>query len=277
MQQAWNDALLLRNAFLNKEWMKPSLLILVLLLIGNTLSSCSTEPNSHSTMTYNIRHGVGLDGVLDLERTARVIKAANADIVILNEVDNGTARSFGVHQADSLGVLLGLYAVFGRSIDYDGGQYGNALLSRYPILDFQIFDLSTDSLLEGRSVFLSRVDLKGDTVAILGTHLGLSPEERLEQVQGIIKLLPKMDRLILAGDFNFEPTSAAYNLITKSVRDGVAERSGQPALTFPADQPNRRIDYIFIGEEIEVMQVAEFGHPEISIASDHLPQILHFR
>ena len=228
-------------------------------------------------MTYNIRHGVGLDGVLDLERTARVIKAANPDIVILNEVDNGTARSFGVHQADSLGVLLDLYPVFGRSIDYDGGQYGNALLSRYPILDFQIFDLSTDSLLEGRSVFLSRVDLKGDTVAILGTHLGLSPEERLEQVQGIIKLLPEMDRFILAGDFNFEPTSGAHEVITKSVRDGLAERTGQPVLTFPADQPNRRIDYIFIGEEIEVMQVAEFGHPEISIASDHLPQILHFR
>jgi len=75
-----------------------------------------------------------------------------------------TARSFGIHQADSLGKLLNLFSVFGRSIDYDGGQYGNALLSKYPIIDFRIVDLSTDSLLEGRSVFLSRIDLSGDTV-----------------------------------------------------------------------------------------------------------------
>ncbi|NQV41259.1 MAG: endonuclease/exonuclease/phosphatase family protein [Candidatus Marinimicrobia bacterium] len=228
-------------------------------------------------MTYNIRHGVGLDGVLDLERTARVIKAANPDIVILNEVDSGTSRSFGVDQADSLGVLLDLYPVFGRSIDYDGGQYGNALLSRYPIIDFHIIDLSTDSLLEGRSVFLSRINLKGDTLTILGTHLGLSQEERLGQVQHIDKVLPETDRIILAGDFNFESTSGAFDLITRSLQDGLAEFTTNPSLTFPADRPDRRIDYIFIGTDIDVMEGAEFKHPEILIASDHQPQILHFR
>ncbi|MBT3254615.1 MAG: hypothetical protein HN995_03910 [Candidatus Marinimicrobia bacterium] len=228
-------------------------------------------------MTYNIRHGVGLDGVLDLKRTARVIKAANADIVILNEVDHGTSRSFGVDQADSLGRLLDLFAVFGRSIDYDGGQYGNALLSRYPIIDFHIIDLSTDSLLEGRSVFLSRIDVKGDTLVIMGTHLGLSPEERWEQVERIIKTLPEQDRLILAGDFNFESDSENYIRLRKNMRDGLAEITAEPRPTFPADTPDRRIDYIFIGDGIEVTEMAEYQHPEIPTASDHLPQILHFR
>ncbi|NQT61859.1 MAG: endonuclease/exonuclease/phosphatase family protein [Candidatus Marinimicrobia bacterium] len=228
-------------------------------------------------MTYNIRHGVGLDGVLDLERTARVISAANADIIILNEVDQGTARSYGVHQADSLGRLLDLFAVFGRSIDYDGGQYGNALLSRYPILDFQIIDLSTDSLLEGRSVFLSRIDVKGDTLVIMGTHLGLSPEERQEQVKRIIEVLPDQDRLIVAGDFNFEPTSDTFGMLTKLLRDGLAESTTEPPPTFPANNPARRIDYIFIGGGISAIKSGEFNHPETTIASDHLPQILHFR
>ncbi|MBC8375762.1 MAG: endonuclease/exonuclease/phosphatase family protein [FCB group bacterium] len=228
-------------------------------------------------MTYNIRHGVGLDGVLDLERTARVIRAANPDIIILNEVDQGTARSYGVHQADSLGSLLDLFAVFGRSIDYDGGQYGNALLSRYPILDFQIIDLSTDSLLEGRSVFLSQIDVRGDTLTIMGTHLGLSPQERWEQVERIIEVLPDQDKLILAGDFNFAPTSHAFGRLTKLLRDGLAEFTEEPPPTFLADKPDRRIDYLFIGKEIEVVKTGEFQHPEISTTSDHLPQILHFR
>ena len=241
------------------------------------LFSCSSPIDTHRIMTYNIRHGLGMDGVLDLERTARVIKAANADIVILNEVDDGTARSFGVHQADSLGALLGLFAVFGPSINYDGGQYGNALLSRYPILDFHVVDLSTDSLLEGRSVLLSRVDFRDDTLTIMGTHLGLSPEERWEQVLGILEVLPEDNSVLLAGDFNFESSSEAYSLLTKSLRDGIAESTVEPRPTFPANNPDRRIDYIFIGESIEVEKRGEFQHPEISTASDHQPQVLHFR
>ncbi|MBT4716243.1 MAG: hypothetical protein HOB84_15865 [Candidatus Marinimicrobia bacterium] len=228
-------------------------------------------------MTYNIRHGVGMDGVLDLERTARVISAANPDIVILNEVDEGTTRSFGVHQADSLGSLLELFAVFGRSIEYGGGQYGNALLSRYPIVDFRIVDLSTDSLLEGRSVFLSRIDIRGDTLTFMGTHLGLSAEERRVQVERIIKVMPDLDRLILAGDFNFESDSDNYIRLTKYMRDGIKKTSSTPLATFPADKPERRIDYIFIGRGISVINSGEFKHPEISTASDHRPQLLHFR
>jgi endonuclease/exonuclease/phosphatase family metal-dependent hydrolase len=228
-------------------------------------------------MTYNIRHGVGLDRVLDLERTARVIKAANPDIVILNEVDEGTARAFGVLQADSLGNLLDLFSVFGRSIDYDGGQYGNALLSRYPIIDFHIVDLSTDSLLEGRSVFISQIDVRGDTLTIMGTHLGLRAQEQLEQIRHIIKVLPDHDRLVLSGDFNFEPESENYLEIIKHLRDGLNELSLDPDPTFPADHPDRRIDFIFIGEDIEVIKTTRFQHPEITSASDHRPQILHFR
>lgn len=277
MQKIWNDDLLLQDAFLNRIQLRHSLFILLLLLAGSSLSSCSSESASHSIMTYNIRHAVGMDGVLDLERTARVIKASQVDIIILNEVDQGTARSFGVHQADSLAALLNFFAVFGRSIDYDGGQYGNALLSRYPILDFHVLDLTTDSLLEGRSVFLSRIDAAGDTLSIMGTHLGLSQEERLLQVRAIIEILPEENRMILAGDFNFESNSDAYGLLTQLLRDSLAESTGVPPPTFPADKPDRRIDYIFIGEDIEVIKAVDFQHPEILTASDHQPQILHFR
>ena len=227
-------------------------------------------------MTYNIRHGVGMDRILDLERTARVIQSVNPDIVILNEVDEGTTRSLGVMQADSLGGLLGLHAIFGRSIDYDGGMYGNALLSRNPILDFQIIDLSTDSLLEGRSVFLSRIAFEDDTLTVLGTHLGLSPQERSLQVTRIIEQLPIHTKLILAGDFNFEPASENYHRLTQHLQDAVLVTNTTPPHTFPANKPDRRIDYIFVGRQIEALYSNDFQTSEIVTASDHQPQTLKF-
>jgi len=228
-------------------------------------------------MTYNIRHGVGMDRVLDLERTARVIRSGHPDLVILNEVDHGTARSFGVGQADSLGRLLGMTAVFGRSIDYDGGQYGNALLSRFPILDFNIIDLSVDRLLEGRSLLVSRIAFETDTLVLMGTHLGLELEERRIQIDGIMGAIPKGQPVILAGDLNLEPDSELYASLTDKFTDGVASLTSKPEPTFPADKPLRRIDYIFVNKAIDPLAANQFSHPELHEASDHRPQVLTFR
>jgi len=227
-------------------------------------------------MTYNIRHGVGLDRVLDLERTAQVIRSFDTDIVILNEMDQRTERSFGVHQADSLGKLLAMEAQFGRSIDYDGGQYGNALLSRYPILCFSIVDLSTDSTLEGRSLFISQLEIHGDTVLVMGTHLGLQEGEQQEQVSRILETLSTSSRLVLAGDFNFEPNSRMYDRLNQRLKDGV-ESVSKPEYTFPADKPARRIDYIWLGEDLLALGSVVRDDPLLKIASDHLPQVLKIK
>lgn len=218
-----------------------------------------------------------MDRVLDLERVARVIEAADPDIIILNEVDQGTERAFGVFQADSLGSRLNMYATFARSIDYDGGEYGNTLLSKYPIIDFQIVDLSTDSLLEGRSIFISQIGMNEDTLIVMGTHLGLNPDERGLQIDRIIDALPKEGKYILAGDFNFESTSENYNRLTKYLVDGLSKVQNPPAMTFPSDNPARRIDFIFVSGSIEVLDQADFHHDETPTASDHLPLLLHFR
>lgn len=228
-------------------------------------------------MTYNIRHGVGMDRVLDLKRTARVIAAANADFVILNEVDHATNRSFGVLQADSLGKLLDMYAHFGRSIDYDEGQYGNAILSRFPIQNFVVIDLSTDSLLEGRSIFHSTILLPDDTLTIMGTHLGLKTDERDEQIERIVSALPCSEKLILAGDFNFESSARAYAVLTSHLSDGLVQLKVAPEFTFPANKPDRRIDYIFVGTGIRPIQSSHSHISESSSASDHRPQLLRFQ
>ena len=257
--------------------LKYGVITLTLMLSAFVLNDCASQKPGYTIMTYNIRHGVGMDRVLDLERTARVIQAANPDFVILNEVDHGTGRAFGILQADSLGKRLDMSAVFGRSIDYDGGEYGNALLSRYPIINFHIIDLSVDSLAEGRSLFISRINLDGDTLIVMGTHLGLSPDERLAQVHRIMDILPHGKPILLCGDFNFEPDSQPYSVIAKKLRDGILNTRSLPQMTFPADSPDRRIDYIFVNDGIDVLSSRQVDHLDVSVASDHLPLILNFK
>ncbi len=251
-------------------------IIALILIFFLLLAGCASTPSEKTIMTYNIRHGVGMDRVLDLERAARVIETANPDIIVLNEMDNGTARSFGVLQADSLGRRLKMNARFGRSIDFDGGEYGNALLSKYPIVDFQVVDLSTDTLLEGRSIFLARLDLGLDTLFIMGTHLGLIPEEQSEQITRIIHALPDDQKLLMAGDFNFTADSEAYTRITDYLEDGILKTNPETGFTYPADVPEKRIDYIFIGREVVPVDNPLIDTHEILTASDHRPQVLKF-
>ena len=248
----------------------------VMVLLG-LLSACSSPNDELVIMTYNIRHGMGFDGVLDLNRTIQVIQAAEPDIVILNEVDDSTARAFHVRQADSLGRALGMQARFGRSIDYDGGCYGNALLSRFPILSFEVIDLSTHPMLEGRSVFKAALLVRADTLLIMGTHLGLLDTEQAQQVEWILAALPHSEKVILAGDLNFTPDSPSYQRLSSRLLDGVQALVPDTEYTFPADLPRRRIDYIFVGKDIQPRGVIMKYHPQVYVASDHLPQILKFR
>lgn len=103
------------------------------LLAFFTLSIAQCAPWRIRVLTYNIHHGEGLDGKVDLGRIAQVIQQAAPDVVALQEVDLGTERTGRVDQAAELGRLTGLHAVFGKAFDYSGGRYGAALLSRWSI------------------------------------------------------------------------------------------------------------------------------------------------
>lgn len=217
-----------------------------------------------------------MDGVLDLERIAEVIQASGTEIAVLQEVDQGTIRSFGVHQADSLGLLLNMTSRFGPSIDFDGGKYGNALLSKYPIIQFSVHALETEHGFEDRTVFHAVLLLGKDTLTLLGTHLGLDSLARVDQVNGILELIPQTSNLILAGDFNFEPGSVPYRMLNREFRDAQLELDSQTTLTFPAYEPDRRIDYIFIGSGIGIETFTSWKSSLTTLASDHLPQVLKF-
>ena len=105
----------------------------VVLLVLVWASGSANAPTTVRVLTYNIHHGEGRDGELDLPRLGRVITSVQPDLVALQEVDVGTSRVGGVDQLAELARLTGMHAQFGKAMDYMGGGYGVAVLSRWSL------------------------------------------------------------------------------------------------------------------------------------------------
>jgi endonuclease/exonuclease/phosphatase family metal-dependent hydrolase len=233
----------------------------MLLLVG-----CATprEPQRELTiLTYNIHHGEGTDGKIDLRRIANVIKRSQADVVALQEVDRNARRSGGVDQAAELGRLAGMHAAYGPAMPFQGGEYGQAILSRHPILASTVHALPQRTNREPRIAFATQV---ADDIWFVSTHLDHEIEEiRVSQAQALVKLFGGR-KVILAGDFNASPTNQTMRLFSNWLDTGSA--LGQP--TFPADHPRSRIDYIFLQPK-SAWRVIDCQVLDESLASDHRP------
>ena len=215
---------------------------------------------------WNVHHGAGMDGRIDLERIAKVIAAEKPDLVALQEVDNRCSRSGKVDQCAELARLTGLTGYFGRAMDFGGGQYGQAVLSRHPVKSTRVHKLPGRG--EPRIAFEAVVCWRGAEVRFVSTHLDLDGEQRLEQARTLVGLLEKDARpLVLCGDFNdvrgsptIEAFSAAFSNMDKA----------PPALTCPADHPTKEIDFVFLKGFRAVKPVKVL--PE-TVASDHRPLV----
>lgn len=222
-------------------------------------------------LAYNTHHGEGMDGVLDLERIAEVISAVDPDLVVLQEIDRLVERTGWVDQAVEYGSLTGLGPLFGEFMEYQGGLYGMALLSRLPVLDWVNHRLPDGA--EPRSALTARVRLPttGKELVIAGIHFYRSEEERSAQARALMEKLVEDDGLvILAGDFNSTPGSPVMELL--ATRWLVVPKTG-PSFTFPADEPAREIDFMLISQDqgVRVLEHRVLGE---SVASDHRPIFL---
>ncbi len=220
-------------------------------------------------LCYNIHHGQGTDGKLDLERTGRVIKHWNPDLVAVQEVDRGTSRTGRADQAALLAGRLGMEHVFGKTIDYRGGDYGILILSKFPILRHEMILLPPPGQKEQRGLLVAHVGLPGGkTIRLACTHLSVvSTEERAVQTARINELLlDDGTPTLLAGDFNARPGSLPMAALAKRWTDSAA-----PALKKHAT-PHRRnkIDYIFFraGDPFKVIETRTI--PD-AVTSDHFP------
>lgn len=224
-------------------------------------------------MTYNIHHAEGTDSRLDLGRIAQVIQKAEPDLVALQEVDQLARRTGHVDQPAELARLIGMNVVFGPNIPFQGGKYGNVVLSRWPIVRQHNHLLPRMNEGEQRGVLDVDVQVpNGATVRFLATHLDHRPadEERLASARQISKLVQGApDQLaILAGDLNAMPEGVVLKEFAVHW-----ERANQAAApTFPAERPTRQIDYVLV-RPARRWRVVEVRVVEEAVASDHRPLV----
>jgi endonuclease/exonuclease/phosphatase family metal-dependent hydrolase len=223
-------------------------------------------------LAYNTHHSEGADLKIDLERIAKVIRAADPDLVALQEIDVRNTRSSGVDQARELACLTGLHVVFGRTISYRGGLYGNAVLSRWPIDGFVNWDFPFNPGREARAVIeISKVPVgAGAWFHFLATHLDTAEPDRLLAAAYLKKLVserPEGWPMILAGDLNAAPGSRTINAL---LEDWTSADLGEPLFTFPAENPTRQIDFILFrpASRWKTVEVKVIDEPA---ASDHRP------
>lgn len=221
-------------------------------------------------VSYNVHKCTGMDFKRDPGRIAAVIRSLDADIVALQEV---LSEPGGVPAAQVrlIAEKTGMYmAVAGPTKRKKDGAYGNALLSRFPITEVRLHDISHGAS-EPRGVIDADISVGGLVVRVVATHLGLGPAERTSQVERLLSLLPAEPRspLIVMGDMNgWVPGSPALRRLR--------ERLGEPAAalrTYPAPLPVLPLDRIWI-LPAEHPRRAEALRPPLSrVASDHLPVV----
>lgn len=222
-----------------------------------------------TVMTYNIRHGKGMDEKVNLSRIAATIATAAPDLVGLQEVDHLLPRSRFQRQAARLGRALGMYHVFGANLNFGLSRYGNAILSRFPVCSHQNHHLPGTG--ERRGLLAVHVRVDGRDIYFFCTHLGLNNVARRQQVEVILQVTGNCSGpVILAGDFNTRPDSPELRPLVSTYKD-TAAAAGNPQPTFPADQPLHRIDYIFASHHWRVINSNTLD----SLASDHLPLYTH--
>lgn len=219
-------------------------------------------------MSYNVHVGTGMDKQLDLRRIADVIKRERPDLVGLQEVDVGVRRTNRVDQLAELARLTGLHSAFAPNLEYQGGWYGVAVLSRFPVvkIEHRLFDHLREA--ERRGLLLVEVEAGGRRLSFATTHLDYqhSDNRRFETEQLLAALSGARPALVVAGDFNDEPAGDSYKLMLARFADAwAAAPSSDAGLTYPADKPAKRIDYVFHTARLRALRawVVE------SLASDH--------
>lgn len=222
-------------------------------------------------MTYNIQSGKNLAGDRDLSHAAHTIRAESPDILTLNEIQHHTTLSNGHCQAEELAAMLGYSYRFAPAIPFMGGEYGIALLSRFPILDAEVIPVPEleqalrDDWYEPRVHLLCHLGVDGRNLAVLSTHYGLSDGEISLAVAETCRLTEQEDSLVFMGDLNATPNSQLLAPLYRHLRDTANLRGD--LLTYPSGEPTEKIDYIFTKGNFHTEKI----WVPVSEDSDHRP------
>lgn len=230
-------------------------------------------------MTYNIHHGEGVDGKVDLPRIAELIRRERADLVALQEVDKGTERTARRDLGAELAALTGLTCVFSNNHSFQGGEYGNAILTRFPVAQATNTHYRKVNETEQRGLLQATLLVRGRELVLLATHLDHRRDDaarwsNVGEIEALVK--PQGERpVLLCGDFNDVPSSRVCRRLSELFDDTWLRVGRGEGFTIPAGKPNRRIDYIWFSKTGALVPV-RIWVPE-SEASDHRPVVAEFR
>ena len=221
-------------------------------------------------LTFNILHGATTKGDFDLDAIARVIIENDPDLVALQEVDFKTNRARKYDLVTELGWRTKMAPVFGKAMDFDGGEYGEGILSKFSFISTRNVPLPFSPGNEPRAALeILTIIPSGDTIAFIGTHLDHLRDEkdRVAQVRKINEVFSENNYpTILAGDLNAIPGSAPINILEEQWTPSYNKKD--PAPTFPSKEPRVKIDYVMF-KPANNWKVMDTRVIQDSIASDH--------
>lgn len=253
-----------------------------------------------NVVSYNIRVGIGLDGKWsghdpseNLAAIAAFFAEQKADVVLLQEVDRLQKRTARVDEVEKLAGMTGMHAAYAPAMVDGESQYGIALLSRWPIESFDAVDLPKVDYTktvpdlpayysEQRMALVARIDAPAGPMTAICTHLGLTKDQRLAQIEALAGIVREERRagraVVLGGDFNAEPDASELAPVRAIMRDVYLDHRSKHGLpedmtvrsrhTFPSNAPDRCIDYVFV--DADAFRVDAVAIPPVTL-SDHLP------
>jgi endonuclease/exonuclease/phosphatase family metal-dependent hydrolase len=234
-------------------------------------------------LTYNVHRCVGTDRRLDVARVAEVIAAQAPDIVALQELDVGRARTGGVDQAHRLAQRLGMAFHFNAAFTVEEEQFGDAILTALPERLVKAGALPGHPRfpqLEPRGAIWVEIETAAGVLGVINTHLGLVPREQRLQAAALagktwLGAAAQGAPLVVVGDMNATPRNAAYRILAARLAEARrAAPFSHRAPTFPSTFPVLAIDHVFVSEAVVVDAVRTPLDPLSRLASDHLPLIV---
>jgi len=220
--------------------------------------------------TYNLHGCVGRDGVFAPERVCRIVSEFEADVVALQEVSSGPAGAAGLAVHRILTEAFEGYEVWAPTFDEEGHMFGNLLLSRWPILERTVADISVKDR-EPRNAISARLDAPFGPLRVIATHLGLKGWERVRQAEALCRVIDETvgpGPVVLAGDLNlWNP----FSRVGRALGRATAPRRRIP--TFPTGFPMFPLDAIMVRSVAGGITIRRYDTPETRIASDHFPLI----
>jgi endonuclease/exonuclease/phosphatase family metal-dependent hydrolase len=234
-------------------------------------------------LTYNIHRAIGVDRRFRPERIIRILESHDADVILLQEVDDGAPRSRELDLARELAAALGYaHLAVGHNVTLRKGRYGNATLSRHPILRERNIDL-TIGRWKRRGCQHTAIDLEGPAnhrrLEVFNLHLGLSARQRERQVALLARSrelasLPPEVACLVGGDFN-DWRSRLSPLFTEWLKFRPLD-GGRPLATYPSFFPRGPLDRIYYRGPLRLISAQRCRLRLSKVASDHLPVVADF-